>query len=70
MRKRNLKIYIFLSPDENKIFGGYTNCKIEYNCRIKKDNKSFLYSIDINEKFKVKENKYAIFDNDYYLIDF
>ena len=53
-------IVVLVKTDENKIFGGYTSCKIEYYGKAKKDNKSFLYSIDLNEKFNIKENEDAI----------
>ena len=64
-------LIVIIKTNENKIFGGYTNCKIEYNREYKKDNKSYLFSIDLNEKFNIKEDaKYAIIDDDKYGICF
>ena len=61
--KNHSNIIVIVKTNENKIFGGYTSLKIEYNNKWKKDNKSFLYSVDLNKKFNKKENKYAVSDN-------
>ncbi len=48
--KNHSNIIVIVKTNENKIFGGYTSCKIEYDGKIKIDNKSFLFSIDLNKK--------------------
>ena len=53
-----------VKTDEGKIFGGYISCKLEYpSSSYKKDNKSFLFSIDLNMKFNIKNGYYAIRDS-------
>ena len=66
-------LIVLVRTIENKIFGGYTSLKIEYpsgigSCKI--DNKSFLFSIDLNEKFKIKEDEIAIHDYKNYGLNF
>ena len=44
--------------------------KIKYDYKWKKDNKSFLFLIDLNKKFIIKENENAICDSNGYGINF
>ena len=63
--KGHSNIVVLVKTKENKIFGGYTSSKIEYKDTWRIDNKAFLFSIDLNEKFNIKENGYVIRDNYY-----
>ena len=49
--KGHSNLIVLVKTNENKIFGGYTSCKIEYGW--KDDSKAFLFSVDLNEKFNV-----------------
>ena len=68
--KNHSNIIVLIKTNENKIFGWYRSIKIEYNGKSKKDNKSFLFSIDLNERFYIKQDKYAIYDYCDYGISF
>ena len=68
--KGHSNIVVLVKTKENKIFGGYTSSKIEYKDTWRIDNKAFLFSIDLNEKFNIKENRWAIDDSNNYGIRF
>ena len=53
-------IVVLIKTEENKIFGGCTRCKIDYDEDFQFDNKAFLFSLNLNMKFNIKENRFAI----------
>lgn len=56
-------IIILIKTYGNKIFGGYTSCKIDYNNRPKKGEDDYLFSLDLKQKFTLKGcANYSIFD--------
>ena len=54
-------IIVLVKTTENKIFGGYTNCKIEYDGEEKDDLRPVLFSIYLNEKFNYRNDGKDVF---------
>ena len=53
-------IIAIVKTNENKVFGGYTSMKIEYGNRFIKDNEAYLYSVDLNEKYRINDAEHAL----------
>ena len=53
-------IMIFISTNDGYRFGGYTN-EIWPKESYKKDDKSFLFSLDLKQKYKCIKTEYAIY---------
>lgn len=61
--KGKSNLIIIVKTDRNRIFGGHIKIKIEYNNKDKMDKNAYLFSLDLNEKFKLSEDaQYAISD--------
>ena len=59
----NPNILLFILTDKNYIFGGYTSIGFDNSGNAKKDNESFLFSVDMKKIYEIKEDSYAIFCN-------
>ena len=56
-------ILLFILTDKNYIFGGYTSVGFDSSGNAKKDDKAFLFSVDMQKIYGIKQNLYAIFCN-------
>ena len=56
-------ILLFILTNKNYIFGGYTSVGFDSSGNAKKDNEAFLFSVDMQKIYDIKQNLYAIFCN-------
>ena len=56
-------ILLFILTNKNYIFGGYTSVGFDSSGNAKKDNEAFLFSIDMQKIYDIKQDLYAIFCN-------
>ena len=56
-------ILLFILTSKNYIFGGYTSAGFDSSGNAKKDMESFLFSVDFQKIYDIKEEQYAIFCN-------
>ena len=56
-------ILLFILTSKNYIFGGYTSAGFDSSGNAKKDMESFLFSVDFQKIYNIKEEQYAIFCN-------
>jgi len=56
-------ILLFILTNKNYIFGGYTSVGFDSSGNAKKDDEAFLFSVDMQKIYDIKQNLYAIFCN-------
>ena len=56
-------IILFILTEKNYIFGGYTSIGFDSSGNARKDIESFLFSVDFQKIYEMKQNLYSIFCN-------
>ena len=56
-------ILLFILTNKNYIFGGYTSVGFDSSGNAKKDSEAFLFSVDMQKIYEIKQDLYAIFCN-------